>query len=197
MRLIGLSVNEDDDADFIALTQRLIHGVVMARRPRVYCVVRVDNWFGGRWLNFSGKMLGALGVRKTHRVTFPPFVPNRIRSYSLFKLDEDGNDYSAVEKRHPVHRSQTAGDNLHNFVEKSFPDCSFFWFSSNTKANGCGSIMGYIVGKGTQSTWYLEFRKEGSWKRSKAVNITEREIASYLNTCGGHFKGPCPPVIAV
>ena len=61
MRLIGLTVKEDDDAEFVVLVQRLIHGVVATSKSKDYCVVRIDNWFGERWLNFSGKTLGALG----------------------------------------------------------------------------------------------------------------------------------------
>src|SRR5437773_9450264 len=46
MRLIGLTTNEDDDAAIISVVQRLIHGVVSTRKPKDYCVVRIDNWFG-------------------------------------------------------------------------------------------------------------------------------------------------------
>jgi hypothetical protein len=38
-------------------------------------VVKIDNWFGKRWLGFSGKALGALGVRKK-KLTLPPFHPH-------------------------------------------------------------------------------------------------------------------------
>src|SRR5204862_2461526 len=103
MRLIGLTINEDDDPIFINLTQRLIHGIVSTRRPKEYCVVRIDNWFGERWLNFSGKTLGALSVHKRTKVTFPPFVPSRVRSYTLFSLDAENDDYLTVEEFHPVH----------------------------------------------------------------------------------------------
>jgi len=192
MRLIGLSTNEDDDADFISLVQRLIHGVVSMRRPKDYCVVRIDNWFGHRWLNFSGKTLGALGLHKRDPVTFPPFVPSRVRSYTLFRLDEEENDYMSIDDRRPVHRWQNSGENLHNFVKHSFPDSSFFWFSSNTKANRRGSLMGYVVGDGEFWTWYLELCKEIDWRQSKAINITAQEIGFYLEQCLGHSKGPCP-----
>src|SRR5207302_950625 len=96
MRLIGLRARGNDDQQFVTLVQRLIHGVVQSRMPKDYCVVRVENWFGDRWLNFSGKMLGVLSVRK-NRTTFPPFVPSRLGSYTLFTWNEDDNKYDDVE----------------------------------------------------------------------------------------------------
>ncbi len=192
MRLIGLTTNKDDDADFISLTQRLIHGIVSTRRLDDYCVVRIDNWFGDRWLNFSGKTLGALGVHKPTRVTFPPLVPSRVRSYTLSRFDATEDDYCAVEEGQPVHKWQSSGTNLQNFVESAFPESSFFWFSGNSGANRRGSVMGYVSGNGECWTWYLEFRKDTEWKQSKGINIAPDEVRFYLDKCLGHSKGPCP-----
>lgn len=192
MRLIGLTVNEDDDPSFINLVQRIIHGVVSTKKPKDYCVVRIDNWFGQRWLNFSGKMLGALGVRKTPNTTFPPFVPSRVRSYTLFAWAPEKDDYTNVEEPHAVHKWQPSSANLQNFVGKTFPDACFFWFSGNTKENHRGSLMGYVSSDGECWTWYLEFQRQGEWKQSKRANITPEQIDFFLSKCLGHTKGPCP-----
>jgi len=192
MRLIGLTLNEDDDPEFMTLVQRLIHGVISTSKPKDYCVVRIDNWFGERWLNFSGKTLGALGVHKKPNTTFPPFVPSRIRSCTLFTWNSKKEDYANVEEFHSVHKWQRSGTNLQNFVDNTFPDACFFWFSGNTKENHRGSLMGYVSSKGECWTWYLEFQRKGNWKRSKASNITSDQIDFFLSKCLGHTKGPCP-----
>jgi len=192
MRLIGLTVDEDDDPGFIELVQRLIHGVVSTERPKDYCVVRIDNWFGERWLNFSGKALGALSVHKPPKRTFPPFVPSRIRSYTLFTWSPENDDYANVDEFHSVHKWQPSGANLQNFVSNTYPDASFFWFSGNTKENHRGSLMGYVSSKGNCWTWYLEFQQEGGWKQSKRVAITPEQVDYFLSKCLGHTTGPCP-----
>ena len=194
MRLIGLTTQEDDDPEFITLTQRLIHGIVLERQPREYCVVRIDNWFGARWLNFSGKTLGMLGVHKRDRVTFPPFILSRVRSYTFFTWSETNDDYVGVEKPQFVHKWQNSGANLHNFVDNSFPEGSFFWFSGNTRENRRGSVMGYVSGNDTCWTWYLEFRKETDWNLSKGKNISPEEVRFFLKRCPGHPPTPCPTI---
>ena len=191
MRLIGLTTNDDDDPGFIKLVQRIIHGVVSTEKPRDYCVVRIDNWFGERWLNFSGKLFGALGVRKTP-TTFPPFVPNRIRSFTLFTWDPEQDDYRQIEETHPVHKWQHSGTNLQNFVSKSFPDAAFFWFSGHTKQTHQGSLMTYVASNNECWTWYVGYKRNGDWKQAKLVNIAPAEIGYFLNKCLGHTKGTCP-----
>jgi hypothetical protein len=203
MRLIGLSVKEDDDRQFISLAQKLIHGVVQTRMPKDYCVVRVDNWFGDRWLNFTGKILGQLGVRKLGRITFPPFVPSRLGSYTLFTWNQEKDEYVSVENFRVVHKWQRSAENFQNFVDRKYPDSAFFWFSGNTKVNSRGSVMGYVAGsypdqgitrtaeqRGRRArteqpfwTWYLEFKKEAGWKHSKAINITPEQVQFYVEKC--------------
>ena len=46
-------------------------------RPAEIYLVCIDRWFDAKWLNFSGKVLGALGVWRS-RTTIPPFHPHRV-----------------------------------------------------------------------------------------------------------------------
>jgi hypothetical protein len=50
-----------DDADFVAWVERVIENVEQRFVTEQSYVVKIDNWFGRRWLGFSGKALGALG----------------------------------------------------------------------------------------------------------------------------------------
>lgn len=65
--------DQDDACEFIAEVQVLAQGLLLTYAPPVVIVIKIKNWFGARWLNFSGKALGALGIWKT-RLTIPPFV---------------------------------------------------------------------------------------------------------------------------
>jgi hypothetical protein len=203
MRLIRFKPKENEDEQFVNLVRNLINGIVQSRRPQVFCVVRVHNWFGDRWLNFSGKMLGQLSVRKLNRITFPPFVPSRLRNYAMFHWNDEVNDYVEVEDPPLVHKWQKSSENFQNFVDRAYPDSAFFWFSGNTKVNSRGSLMGYVAGsypdrgitrtaqrRGRRArteqpfwTWYLELRKEAGWRHSKAINITPEQVLYYLSNC--------------
>jgi hypothetical protein len=203
MRLVRISPEENEDEQFVSLVRNLIHGIVQSKRPKVYCVVRVDNWFSDRWLNFSGKMLGRLSVRKLGRITFPPFVPSRLRNGGMFEWIDQDNNYVKVEKPPLFHKWQKSTDNFQNFVDRAYPDSAFFWFSGNTKVNSRGSLMGYIAGSYPDEgldrtaqrrdrraqaeqpfwTWYLEFNKEAGWKHSKGINITPEQFKFYIEKC--------------
>jgi hypothetical protein len=52
-----------DDADaFVSVVDGVVDGIARAHRPVEVVVVKIDNWFGDKWLKFSGKVFGALGV---------------------------------------------------------------------------------------------------------------------------------------
>src|SRR4051794_25287402 len=54
----------DDDRDFIERISRLIAGAVAVHRPDEVWIHKIDHWFGHKWVRFSGKVLGGLGVWK-------------------------------------------------------------------------------------------------------------------------------------
>jgi hypothetical protein len=59
---------EKNDADsFIAQVDALANGIFRAHTPDILILVKVNSWFGSRWLGFSGKILGTLGVWQSVR----------------------------------------------------------------------------------------------------------------------------------
>lgn len=75
--MIEIKRTEDDDSEFVTLVSRLISGVVLRHDAEKLYLVHIKNWFDHKWLEFSGKVLGALGVWQ-RRMTYPPFNPNRV-----------------------------------------------------------------------------------------------------------------------
>ncbi|MCA1709275.1 MAG: hypothetical protein LC808_40740 [Actinobacteria bacterium] len=69
-----------DDPGYLDWVEATVVGVEEAINTKQTYVVKIDNWFGKRWLGFSGKALGALGVRK-QKLTLPPFIPTRVVSH--------------------------------------------------------------------------------------------------------------------
>ena len=68
---------------YLDWVEAAVVGVEEAIKTDQAFLVKIDNWFGKRWLGFSGKALGALGVRK-EKLTLPPFIPSRLVSQRRF-----------------------------------------------------------------------------------------------------------------
>ena len=80
----------DDAPGFLSQVQALADGLLRSFHPSSVVVIKIDNFFGSKWLHFSGKALGALGVWKK-RLNIPPFVPERVvwqRAFTGSKYEE-------------------------------------------------------------------------------------------------------------
>ena len=78
-----ITPEQDDAPDFVFAVERLTEGLLLRDKPRSIILIKIDNWFGSRWLAFSGKVMGAFGFR-SNTLTVPPFVPNRVISQGRF-----------------------------------------------------------------------------------------------------------------
>lgn len=80
-----------DDKDDPAFT-KFVDGLtaMFAAQVKTVFLVRVDNWFGPKWLGFQARVSGAFGVRAQNAATqsgpavIPPFKPSRIVSERRF-----------------------------------------------------------------------------------------------------------------
>jgi hypothetical protein len=72
-----------DDAEFLSEVEAVVQGAVEVSKPATVAVVKIDSWFGPKWLGFSHKVMGAFGVVFPGDLVIPPFVPNRVLSERL------------------------------------------------------------------------------------------------------------------
>lgn len=76
-----------DSVEFVAKARALAIGVAQDYEPARLYVIRIDNWFGPKWMHFAGKFTAgkgaAIGVHKT-RLHVPPFVPSRVVRQRVF-----------------------------------------------------------------------------------------------------------------
>src|SRR5262245_40999643 len=75
--MIQIQLEPGDAEGFVAQVELLANGIVNHHRVPELFLIKIDNWFGPKWLNFCGQWLGAVGVWK-RPVSIPPFVPNRV-----------------------------------------------------------------------------------------------------------------------
>ena len=178
--------------EFGTIRFRFISGIVEIFKPKELYVTQLDNWFDSKWLSFSGKVLGALGVWKYNsEATIPPFNPNRITGEGILDRIETNTETPVSYKLRSnyerfIHVNQPSGNNINRKIKHFSKDALYVWYSENTTANNIGCIMIYLVNNNEISTFYVSFENKTNedntenWNIRKAVGINSNEINQYL-----------------
>ncbi len=166
-----------DDAAFICLAEQATNGAAALVSSRYVHVVKIDSWFGDRWFSFSGKLLGAAGVR-SRKLTVPPFHPHRVISETRFRTG-DPAELVTIDK--PLHTQRTSQSNLGNFIERIGDSITIVWYSGATQSSGRGSIMVYSSTIDGAAGWYAGLERTDDWRVVKLVGIDDREWALLLS----------------
>jgi hypothetical protein len=164
---------ESDDPGYLNWVEATVVGVEEAISTKQTYVVKIDNWFGKRWLGFSGKALGAIGVRKK-KLTLPPFIPTRVVSQRrLFEGDFPPG------RRKRLHVWQRSGENLQRYTEIILQGSNAFWFSGRTASNDRGSFMAYVSTPDGHWPWYVSLRREETWRVVECIGIGVPELETF------------------
>ena len=178
--LMALPPFAEDNVDFITHAQRALRSVMAGYRHESIRIVRINNWFGSRWLAFSGKLMGGVGVCKW-RLTVPPFVPGRVVDESLWGRVNDAH-YKSLEGFRPLHRSMGSEENTRRYLDLECPNSITVWVSGRSEINRRGSIMVYVTGENRKTdSWYVELSEERQWQPTKAIGITRKEFGMLVN----------------
>jgi hypothetical protein len=172
-----LESNDSDDAEFTNQVERLITSVISATSPAEFYVVKVDNWFGPKWLAFSHKVMGAFGLASRDLVV-PPFVPNRIVSEAVYTLGES-REYVKGSPPKPIHVEQVSSANAGRKLSRILPTAAIFWWSGQSATNGRGSLMAYLPTHDGHVPWYIELTGQETWRPSVTKGISSSELRSY------------------
>jgi len=184
----------DDDSSFLHLIDGTFSGILHNSKPKEAWLIKVDNCFDKKWLNFSGigivhfpnwGMLApeaALDEFSQDRVTFPPFTPNRVIEQSCFARTPDG-DYVRHSARRTVHQGlrQSSTSNLQRRVSDFSDSAVFAWYSSNTLASGRGTLMVYSVSGDVVETWFAAFKRDPDWRLELVAGISRDEVQDLMN----------------
>ena len=177
--MLPIAHMQHDDERFLALVSRIASTTVQDLRPADVFVTRIDHWFDNKWLGFSGKLLGALGVQKRKRLTIPPFMPRRVASHHAYTLDAGTASYRLASVP-PLHRHQQSSDNLTRFIDRVSQSGVFIWFSGGTADANHGSVMVYTIQAESQSGWYASFRRTDDWRLHKVQGLSTPELTSLI-----------------
>ena len=123
------STLQEDSAEFMKKAQALVVGVVRDYMPARLYVIRIDNWFGPRWMYFAGKLsVGKHFYAGIHKVTLhvPPFVPHRVVAERVFA----GPNYEETVVRPPLHIECASMLALTRRIADVDKEAAYIWFSS-------------------------------------------------------------------
>ncbi len=144
-----VSTQQGDSAEFIEKARAVAIGVVQDYLPGRFYVVRIDNWFGPRWMLFAGKFTAgkripgfatfAIGVHKV-RLHVPPFIPSRVVAQRVFV----GPDFEETVDAAPLHIECPSKQALSRRIADIDKDAAFLWFSGESEAQKRGSVMVYL-----------------------------------------------------
>jgi len=193
------STLQGDSAEFMKRVQALVVGVARDYMPARLYAIRIDNWFGPKWLHFAGKVsVGKHFYAGIHKVTLhvPPFVPHRVVAERVFA----GPDCDKSVARPPLHIECASMLALTRRIADVDKEAAFVWFSSESEVQKRGSIMVYLPVASTPATshrrerrrsgsFYTGFcQRETGWEPAMLRGISRGELA-HLEECGRASTG--------
>jgi hypothetical protein len=192
--MFDLNPDPDDDPNFVELVSRLIGGAAAVHQPGDVRIYKIDNWFDHKWLRFSGKVIGAVGIWASD-LTIPPFVFNRVVRRWHYLRGEFGTDYRLLGPGPDIHHRGWSARNLQRRVRQIAPTSALFWFSGNTSETGRGSLMAYIPVEQDHWPWFLAFARAAAWKIIRRKNIHPYEVRLFQEAAGRRVATATPATL--
>ncbi len=190
-----------DSVEFITKARALAIGVAQDYEPAHLYVIRIDNWFGPKWMHFAGKFTAgkgaAIGVHKS-RLHVPPFVPSRVLGQRVFV----GPDYEETVAAAPLHIECPSKQALSRRIEDIDKDAAFVWISRESEVQKRGTVMVYRPvaldpnaprrGKlGRSGAFYVGFsQRNANWEPAMLRGISRSEIAHLEESGRALIDGP-------
>jgi hypothetical protein len=195
-----VSTQSGDSAEFMEKVRALAVGVALDYKPARLYMIRIDNWFGPKWMHFAGKFTAgkgfAIGAHKS-RLHVPPFVPHRVVAETVFA----GPDYEETVVRPPLHIECPSSKALVRRIEDIDKDAAFVWLSGGSETEGRGVVMVYLpvvpgptasrqVELGQSGAFYVGFsQRDNSWEPAMLRGVSRGEVA-HLEESGRGALGP-------
>jgi hypothetical protein len=171
-------VPEHDDApEFISIVERAVGGVLRRHTPQTLVLIKINNWFGSRWLRFAGKVLGAIGSwSNADNLVVPPFVPNRVISQRRFAAP----NYEEIDPGRPVHKPMPSEHALSRKVSNTASGAALVWYSGDSKATGRGAVMAYAPVERSYWPWYASWENSDCWRVIETWDIKRDDLSRLI-----------------
>ena len=174
-----LPTQPDDDPALIAFIEGIVCQVIQHQSPKELYLIRLDGWFNFKWLEFSGKTHGALGVWRA-KLTLPPFHPHRVTNEVCAKVICTAPLQLRLKPHKPLHREQASQENLFNWLSKVSTSGLFLWYSGASQSSGRASLMVYQITNAVAEGWYVQFQKDESWQPRMSRGLPQKMLRSLI-----------------
>ncbi|MCC6359115.1 MAG: hypothetical protein IT450_10240 [Phycisphaerales bacterium] len=189
-------VQSGDDPTFLNVATRIVAATAVLAQQRHIVVVRIDDWFGVRWLGFPKRQFrhrrrpGGLWTTKKLRDPswyIPPFHPHRVLSEARFELSGDGTVAGPFVPSQLLHQMYAMGVGGERSIATTCEAGVYAWCSGNM--NDRVALMVYIHTADGTSGWYAEFRKVEHWCLSRRTAIGDADWRRLLEIGGIRVDG--------
>ena len=177
--MIHLNIGKLDNPEFISKVENVIKNQSRNSLPKEFYIIKIDNWFDYKWLNFSGTILHEVSVWNSDQVSIPPFHPNRVLDI-IHYINQDGT-FEKTENNFALHIHQQSSDNLRRKMSDICQDGLFVWYSDNTELNGIGSVMIYKVNDNECYGFYTSLDRNKNWNPIKTKGVNMNNMITMLN----------------
>ena len=191
-----ISIQQGDSAEFIEKARAIAIGVAQEYELARLYVIRIDNWFGPKWMHFAGTFTAgkhaSIGAHKSP-LHVPPFVPHRVLAERVFA----GPDFDEAVATAPLHIEIPSKIALQRRIADIDKEAAFVWFSGESETKKRGSVMVYLPddfdptaprrgklghrGKlGSSGAFYMGFsNNEISWEPVMLRGVSRGEVAHF------------------
>tara|TARA_R110002073_G_scaffold220418_3_gene380625 strand:+ start:24 stop:611 length:588 start_codon:yes stop_codon:yes gene_type:complete len=168
---------QSDNPDFILNCEKIILNRIEQWNPTDIFVIRIDNWFDEKWMEYSGNITSGLSIWKG-KTTIPPFHPNRVENSDFYQ--KSAQLYVKKENRNNVHVYQESKDNLKRYISEFTGNGLFIWYSGNSKINAIGSLMCYLVRESECHPLFITLSEKKKWNVSQTKGIQLKSVQLIL-----------------
>ena len=171
-----IQVAENDAGGFIEQVEACANGVVRTLNPRECILVRINNWFGPKWLPFSAPTTKPDEGIAAKNLSLPLFVPNRVVAQCNF-LAPTYTEYMGRKSVHVQVRTPYARQRLMSDLPS---DTAIVWYSGNSKVTGRGSLLVYLPMGERYHAWYAGWFGNGAWRVVLTKGTAVQDLARFI-----------------
>ena len=167
-----ITIAQKDDLAFVGAVEKLLQSLLLKKNPETVVVVKIDNWFDHKWLNFTGKSWGVI-ARWNSDLVVPPFNPNRVMEQLTYQ--RIGDQYKPIDMP-ALHKRCPSEENQHRKLRHMFSSALLIWWSGNTLVNAHGSIMVYDLTREEHDAWFVSMIRKDQWQIQNTEVISPNEV---------------------
>jgi hypothetical protein len=171
-----IECEQNDAPEFIEQIRACVEGVARLQRPSKLILVKINTWFGPKWLPFSAPTRDPeAGIQASH-LSMPLFVPNRVISQRSFM----GPDYIEEKTARSIHAAVRTSNARQRLVSDLPLGVAIVWYSGNSKHTGRGSLLVYQPMGNCYHPWYANWVGNGAWRLGLAKGTAVQDVVRFV-----------------